>query len=347
MKELKIGNLTAKLPIIQGGMGIGISMSRLANAVASEGGIGTISGVQAGFKEADFNKNPVIANTRVIKREILKAKENTKNIIAINLMVPMKNYELYVKEAVKNKIDIIISGAGLPMKLPSLIKGSATKIIPIVSSAKAIAIIIKSWLRQDKLPDAVILEGPLAGGHLGFKYDALINKTYEPLENLIIQVKEELQKHEATHNVKIPLIAAGGIYTSEDIKRVLALGADGVQMGTRFIATNECDADINFKNVFINAKEEDIRIIKSPVGLPARAINNGFLEKAYTEGFKITSCDSCMPYCKPKEIPFCISKFLSSAASGSEGLVFSGAFGYRINKIIPVKELLTELFPNR
>lgn len=347
MKELKIGNLTAKLPIIQGGMGIGISMSRLAKAVASEGGIGTISGVQAGFKEPDFNKNPVLANTRVIKREILKAKENAKNIIAINLMAPMKNYEIYVKEAIKNKVDIIISGAGLPLKLPSLIKNSATKIIPIVSSAKAIKLIIKSWLKQDKLPDAVVLEGPLAGGHLGFKYDDLINDTCKSLDELIVEVKEEIQKHEVQHSTKIPLIVAGGIHTSRDIERVLSLGADGVQIGTRFIGTEECDADINFKKKFIESKADDLRIIKSPVGLPARAIYNDFLEKAYTDGFKITSCDSCMPYCKPKEIPFCISKHLTNVASGGDGLVFSGAYGYKINEIVPVKTLLDELFPDR
>lgn len=343
MKEFKIGDKTISLPIVQGGMGIGVSMSSLASSVSKEGGIGTISGVQAGFLEPDFIKNPIEANLRAISREITKAKQITKNMIALNLMSAMKNYDTYVKEAVKNKVDIIVSGAGLPLTLPTLVKGSDTKIIPIVSSARALNLITKSWLKQGKLPDAVVLEGPLAGGHLGFKLDEMQNKAYKSLEELIIEVRSAIFDLEQKYNVKIPLIAGGGIHTKEDVDRILDCGADAVQIGTRFIATNECDAHENFKNTFIKAKEQDVKIIKSPVGMPARALNNNFLELAYTKGIPVENCFSCMSYCKPKEIPFCISKQLFNSVTGNEGLVFSGANGYKINEITSVHSLISSL----
>ncbi|MDD2496328.1 MAG: nitronate monooxygenase, partial [Tissierellia bacterium] len=194
--ELKIGDLTARVPIIQGGMGVGVSLSNLASAVANEGGIGIISGVQIGFREPDFLKNPIEANLRAIRSEIKKAREKSKGIIGMNLMTAMNNYELYVKEAVKEKIDLIISGAGLPIALPKLVKDSTTKIIPIVSSAKACRIIIKSWLKHDRLPDAVVVEGPLAGGHLGFKFEDIIENKIKSLKDLTVEVKELIKTYE-------------------------------------------------------------------------------------------------------------------------------------------------------
>ncbi len=343
MKPLKIGNLTASTPIVQGGMGVGVSLHGLASAVAQAGGIGTISGVQVGWREPDFPTNPVEANCRALAREIQAAKEKTKNIIALNLMTAMKNYDVYVKEAVKNKVDIIVSGAGLPRNLPTLVAGSDTKIIPIVSSAKAFQLITRAWLKQGRLPDGVVLEGPLAGGHLGFPLESMLEKSYASLEQLIVEVKEAIAQVEETHQVKIPLIAGGGIHTAQDVKRVLDLGADGVQIGTRFIATEECDAHPNYKKAFVAAEEGDMRIIKSPVGLAARAIRNDFLDRAYGVGIPVKACFSCLSHCKPGEIPFCISRYLFEAVQGEEGLVFSGANGYKIREITTVNRLMEEL----
>ncbi len=343
MKPLKIGDLTATLPIVQGGMGVGVSLHRLAAAVAEGGGIGTISGVQAGWREPDFHTNPVEANCRAIAREIGQAKEKTRGIIALNLMAAMKNYDVYVKEAVKNKVDIIVSGAGLPRNLPTLVAGSTTKIMPIVSSARAFQLIAKAWLKQGRLPDGVVLEGALAGGHLGFSLKEMEENSYKSLETLIPEIKSAIAEVEESHGVKIPLIAGGGIHSGEDVKRILDLGADGVQLGTRFIATEECDAHPNYKQTFLSATEDDMRIIKSPVGLAARAIRNDFLDTAYGEGIPVNRCFTCLPHCKPSEIPFCISRYLFEAAEGRSGLVFSGQNGYQIDKILSVKALMAEL----
>jgi NAD(P)H-dependent flavin oxidoreductase YrpB (nitropropane dioxygenase family) len=343
-RELKIGDLTPKLPLIQGGMGVGVSLSNLAAAVANEGGIGVISGVQIGFREPDFASNPVEANLRAIGSEIKKARDKTKGIIGMNLMAAMNNYELYVKEAVKNKIDLIISGAGLPLALPKLVEGSSTKIAPIVSSAKAAKIIFRSWLKHNRLPDAVVVEGPLAGGHLGFKYDELIQKTYKSLKELTIEVKEVVKSYEQEYNVRIPVISAGGIRTREEIIELMEAGADGVQLASVFVPTAECDADENFKMAYVNASDEDIMIIKSPVGMPGRAIRTNFLTKSLEEGCSINRCYKCMPNCNPKEIPYCISIGLIDSVQGRDGLIFTGARLESINKITTVKEVIERLF---
>jgi nitronate monooxygenase len=232
LKELKIGDLRADLPLVQGGMGIGVSLSNLAAAVANEGGIGTISGVQIGFREPDFLRDPVGANLRAIKKEIQKAREKTKGIIAMNFMAAMNNYELYVKKAVEEKIDLIVSGAGLPFALPKLVKGTNTKIAPIVSSVKAAKIIIRSYLKSDRLPDALIVEGPLAGGHLGFKMEDLLENKCKSLIDIVKEVKLLLSTFEEEYKVKIPLIAGGGIRTRDDINGLKEAGADGFQIGS-------------------------------------------------------------------------------------------------------------------
>jgi nitronate monooxygenase len=342
LNELKIGNLTAKIPIVQGGMGIGVSLSNLAAAVANEGGIGTISGVQIGFKEADFLIDPIAANLRAISKEIKKAKEKTKGIIAMNFMAAMNNYELYVKKAVEEKIDLIVSGAGLPIALPKLVKGSNTKIAPIVSSAKAAKIIIRSYLKSDRLPDALVVEGPLAGGHLGFKMDELLQDKCMKLKDIVKEVKQLINTFEEEYNVKIPVIAAGGIRTKNDIMELQEAGADGFQISSLFVPTIECDAHQNFKSAYINATDENVKIIKSPVGMPARAIQTNFL--ADREGnTNIKRCYKCMPDCNPKEIPYCISEGLISAVEGRGGLIFSGARINNINKLSTVKEVINSL----
>lgn len=346
--SLKIGDLVASVPIIQGGMGIGISRSGLASAVANEGGIGVISGAQIGFNEPDFETNNLEANVRALRKEIRKARELSPNgIIGVNLLVAMNNYKELALTAIEEKIDLIISGAGLPKELPDLVKGTKTKIAPIVSSGKAANLITKLWERKyDYLPDLVIVEGPEAGGHLGFTLDQLTS-SFEKLDlaEIVREVKDALNPFQEKHNKSIPVIAAGGIFDGKDIAKFLSLGASGVQMGTRFVATDECDADIKFKEAYINSNQEDIQFVKSPVGMPGRAINNPFLDRVDEGNIPVKKCYRCLTPCNPKTTPYCISKALIDAVNGkiSEGLIFSGSNAYRLKEIIPVKRLMHEL----
>ncbi len=275
--NLKIGELVSRLPIVQGGMGVGISMSGMASAVANEGGIGVIAAAMAGIHEADIYKNSLQANLRVLRQEIRKAREKTQGIIGVNIMVALTEYAEMVKCAINEKVDIIFSGAGLPLDLPRYLSEAAkTKLAPIVSSGRAASIICKKWLAKfDYLPDAFVVEGPMAGGHIGFKTDQIDNPMFS-LENLLKEVKAALQPFEQQRGNTIPVIAAGGIFTGADIHKYLQLGAAGVQMGTRFVATHECDADLAFKQAYLDAHEEDMVIIKSPVGMPGRAVRNLF-----------------------------------------------------------------------
>lgn len=342
--ELKIGNLTAKLPIIQGGMGIGISLHTLASAVANTGGIGIISGVQIGFREPDFIKNMLESNLRALEKEITLAKENTKQgIIGINFMVAMKHYDLFVKKAAQCGIDLIISGAGLPLELPSLVKGSNTKIAPIVSSGKAASLICRMWDKKDHVaPDLVVVEGPLAGGHLGFSREELDGENVPKLEDILLDVIEVVKPFSKKYNKHIPIIAAGGIYDGNDIAKFLTLGADGVQMGTRFIPTHECDAHLNYKFAHINSHKEDIQTVTSPVGMPGRAIINDLMKRDE----KNKRClYKCLRRCNPTEIPYCISQSLINAANGdvNNALLFCGSEGYRAEKIQSVQEVMDQL----
>ena len=284
--SLSIGDLTAKMPIVQGGMGVGISLSGLASAVANQGGIGVIAGAMIGMKEPDVAKNPIEANLRALRQELTKAREKTQGIIGVNIMVALTTFSQMVRTAIENRADIIFSGAGLPLEMPKHLLQACeekkeefkTKLVPIVSSARAATLIARKWLsRFDYLPDAFVVEGPKAGGHLGFKREE-INDPNFALEVLVPQVVEAAKRLEDQKGRAVPVIAAGGIYTGEDIKKFLDLGASGVQMGTRFVATKECDADDRFKQSYISAREEDITIIKSPVGMPGRALQNDFIE---------------------------------------------------------------------
>ena len=272
--SLSIGDLTAKMPIVQGGMGVGISLSGLASAVANQGGIGVIAGAMIGMKEPDVAKNPIEANLRALRQELTKAREKTQGIIGVNIMVALTTFSQMVRTAIENRADIIFSGAGLPLEMPKHLLQACeekkeefkTKLVPIVSSARAATLIARKWLsRFDYLPDAFVVEGPKAGGHLGFKREE-INDPNFALEVLVPQVVEAAKRLEDQKGRAVPVIAAGGIYTGEDIKKFLDLGASGVQMGTRFVATKECDADDRFKQSYIAAREEDITIIKSPPG---------------------------------------------------------------------------------
>lgn len=348
-KPLTIGGLTAKRPVIQGGMGVGISLSSLAGAVAREGGIGIISTAQIGFREPDFDEDPLGANLRAIGKELEKAREIAPDgIIGFNIMVATREYEKYVAEAVRCKADLIISGAGLPVDLPKYTEGSSTKIAPIVSTVKSASVILKLWDRHHhRAPDLVVIEGPKAGGHLGFSREQLEeaasgNWDYdEEIRRIIALVKEYGDKYQTS----IPVVTAGGIYTHEDVLHQLELGADGVQVATRFVTTEECDAPLAYKQSYINAKKEDIVITQSPVGMPGRAIRNEFLKKVGVEKPVIGKCHRCLAKCKPDQIPYCITEALVNAASGrvDNALLFCGENAWRAEKIQTVSQVMAEL----
>lgn len=347
LRELKIGDLTARLPIIQGGMGVGISLSGLAAAVANEGGIGVIAAAGIGMLDYDFSTKFLEANITRLKSEIRKAREKTKGIIGINIMVALTDYAEFVKASIEEGIDIIFSGAGLPLSLPQHLEGKyTTKLVPIVSSARAASVICRKWLdKYNYLPDAIVVEGPKAGGHLGFKENQIFNPEYS-LEKIVPEVINEVKPFEEKVGRPIPIIAGGGIYSGEDIYKFMELGASGVQMATRFVTTEECDASIDFKNTYINSKEEDVTIIKSPVGMPGRAIRNTFTEDILKGANKPFRCPyHCIITCDCKNSPYCIALALTNAQKGNleHGFAFAGANAYRSEKIVSVKELMETL----
>lgn len=344
--SLVIGDLVARIPVLQGGMGVGVSLARLAGAVAKHGGVGVISTAQIGYREPDFKENPIECNLKAIKKEIEKARVIADGgIIGVNIMVATKRYEDYVRSAVEAGVDIVISGAGLPMNLPELVEGSNTKIAPIVSSRKALDVITKYWLKKyNKLPDLVVIEGPRAGGHLGFTREELDEYTVESYDEEIVRIIEATCNLGDSHGVHIPVAVAGGIYCREDYEHYKALGADAVQIATRFVTTNECDASEAYKMAYINAKKEDIVIIKSPVGMPGRAIHNKFVDRVAAGERFMNGCKQCIKTCKPAEIPFCITEALINAVEGrvDEGLIFCGSNAYRADHIESVAQIMEE-----
>ena len=341
MSELKIENLCPRIPVIQGGMGVGVSLSNLAGAVAAAGGIGVISTAQIGFRNPDFAKNPIECNLQAVGDEIKKAREKANGgIIGVNIMVATRRYEDYVKAAVAAGVDLIISGAGLPMTLPEI--SGAAKIAPIVSSRKALRVIANHWRKKyDRKPDLVVIEGPLAGGHLGFSkedidaYTITGKKDYDEEIKSIIALADELA---------VPVVVAGGIYERKDMDHYLALGAKGVQIATRVVTTRECDASDAYKQAYIEAKKEDIVIVKSPVGMPGRAIHNAFLDKVNAGERFMRGCRQCIITCKPDTAPYCITEALINAVEGrlDEGLIFCGSNAYRADKIETVAEIMEE-----
>ena len=347
MKSLRIGNLAIAVPVIQGGMGVGISLSGLASAVANEGGVGVISSAGLGLLYRDFSDNFLEASIHGLKEEIRKAREKTRGIIGVNVMVAMTNFADMIKTAISEKVDLIIAGAGLPLDMPSFLKkDSTTKLVPIVSSARAAKIICEKWkTNYNYLPDAVIVEGPKAGGHLGFKVEQIDDKDYS-LEKLVPEIVNELKPFEEQCQKPIPLIAAGGIYTGEDINKMFELGASGVQMATRFVTTEECDASPAFKQTYIDAEEKDIEIIKSPVGMPGRAIISKFIEKVREGKKQPKKCPfKCIKTCDISKSPYCIIIALINAFKGNfeNGYAFAGSNAFRATKISTVKEIFQSL----
>jgi len=349
--ELKIGNLVAKMPIIQGGMGVGISMAGLVSAVANEGGVGVISTVGIGLLEPGFKKYPKRTNKEALVKEIRKAKKSTSGIIGLNIMVALSDFDETVKIALQEKVDVIFLGAGLPLKLPNNItleelRKSRLKVFPIVSSARAVKVIFQSWAKKfNRIPDGIVVEGPMAGGHLGFKFDQIKDPLYS-LETILAEVIRVKNEFALKFNKSIPVIVGGGIYNGVDIKKFLNLGANGVQMGTRFVATKECDASEEFKDLYIKCKKEDIVIIKSPLGLFGRAINNKFLQDVASGLKKPFACPwKCLKVCDFTKAPYCIGLALTSAKMGifKNGFAFAGENAYRIKEIISVRELIQSL----
>ncbi len=348
LPSLKIGDLEAKIPIIQGGMGVGISMSGLAAAVANAGGIGVISGLHLSLSDPKWGTNIRRANIEALQREIRKARKLApKGIIGINILTAITEYKSMVKTSVEAGIDFIVSGAGLPLSLPKYVKGTHTKAVPIVSSARAASLICKVWDRKHKYcPDAVIVEGPKAGGHLGFKLEQLAHINDYKLENLVPAVIEAVEPYEQEYGKKIPIIAAGGIFDGKDIAGYLNMGAGGVQMATRFVGTYECDASPEFKQAYLKAGKEDVVIIQSPVGMPGRAIKNSFLSDVENHKRTPDFCKyHCLTPCDSKKAPYCIAQALLNAQKGNmkDGFAFCGENVYRVNKIVHVRELMEEL----
>ncbi len=347
MNPLRIGSFAVPVPIIQGGMGVGISLSGMASAVANEGGIGVISSAGLGVLYKNLATDYIEASIEGLKEELRKTRKMTMGVIGVNVMVAMSNFADMVKTAIAERVDIIFSGAGLPLDLPSFLKSdSKTELVPIVSSGRAAKIICEKWKKEyNYLPAAIVVEGPKAGGHLGFKLNQIDDESFS-LEHLIPEVVSTVKVFEDLYNVKIPVIAAGGIYSGQDIKNILKLGASGVQMGTRFVTTTECDASDAFKQTYINAKAEDIQIINSPVGMPGRAIYNSFLDKVRM-GFKqpVRCPFKCIRTCDVSTSPYCIINALISAFKGkfNNGYAFAGSNAYLASKIISVRDTFRDI----
>ena len=352
---MKIGKYEIKHPIIQGGMGVGISWDKLAGSVSKEGGLGVISAIGTGYYENQKYVEKQVDNRPFSEKEFYSKKalkvifENARKIcgdapLGCSILYAINDYGRVVHDACEAGADIIITGAGLPTNMPEFTKDYPdVALVPIVSTARALKIIIKRWSRYGKVPDAVIVEGPLSGGHQGFSYEECF-KEENQLENLIPSIVELANQYD------IPVIAAGGIWDKNDIKKYLEMGCAGVQMGTRFIGTYECDANDNFKEILLNAKEEDIKLMKSPVGYPARGVKTNLqllIEK--NEAPRIKCISNCVVPCKrgveAKKVGFCIADRLSDAYMGNRelGLFFTGSNGYKIEKLVSVKELMEEL----
>lgn len=348
IKGISFGNKSITIPLIQGGMGVGVSLSSLAGNVMKEGGMGVISAAHPGYRDENFWKDSVACNVKALHEEVRKAKKIAQGngLCGVNVMVASKDYETYVKACVDAGADAIISGAGIPMDLPGIVGDADILLAPIVSSGKLAKLILKAWDRHfHRIPDFIVIEGSEAGGHLGFRVENLMEGTCESNDEILAATLRELPAYEASYGRKIPVFVAGGVYTGHDIAHYMNLGASGVQMATRFIATHECDADNAFKEKFIQAKAEDIRLVKSPAGLPGRAISTTFMDETATMRKQPKHCIGCMKPCIPATTPYCISEALIHAVQGDveQGLVFAGSNAYRMENIVSVHALIQEL----
>lgn len=344
LKPLIMGDLEIKVPIIQGGMGVKVSTASLVGAVANCGGAGVIASVALGFETEKNWLNYIESSIEGLQKEIREAKKLTTGVIGVNILVALSNYEDLVRIAVEEGADFVVAGAGLPLNLPELIKGSSIKIIPIVSSARATELIIKAWKRRyNRLPDAVVVEGPLAGGHLGFKAEELSPPREGALEEIAVDVLRIVNRYAEEAHVNVPVIAAGGIFDGKDAAKFFKLGMQGVQMSTRFVTTFECSVADEFKQLYISAEDEDVVIIDSPVGMPGKAIKNKFIDRIQRgEKIPFRCFYQCLKTCNPSTAPYCIAKALLNAAKGDidNAVVFAGSNVSKVKEIVHVKELM-------
>jgi nitronate monooxygenase len=345
MTTLTIRGKHLDIPIIQGGMGIGVSLGNLAGHVMREGGLGVISAAQPGYRDPEFKRNPIQANLKALDFEVKKARDlsNGKGVLGVNLMVAAEAFDVYAKAIAQMDVDVIICGAGLPLDLPALVETSSIALAPIVSSAKAAVLMCRRWLsRFNRLPDFLVIEGPMAGGHLGFSWDQIHANDLPSLEFILEDVLTQLK----SINISLPLFVGGGVYTGFDIAKFMKMGATGVQMGTRFIATHECDADLKFKETFLRMNKDDIRFVISPSGYPGRAFNTPLVQTLMSnQRVQVTFCTNCLKPCNPSTTPYCITEALIHAVQGDiqRGLVFTGENGYRMERIVSVHDLIQEL----
>ena len=351
MQSFNIGDLKVKLPIVQGGMGVAVSLSGLASAVANAGGIGVISAAAIGMTDPNYMKKFHEANKRALRREIRKARELTKGVLGVNIMMALTDHEELIKVSIEEKIDVIFIGAGLPLKIPAIIaeaglNGHRTKLVPKVSSAKAAKLIFRYWTNKyNFVPDAVVVEGPMAGGHLGFKKENL-GEDMVPLRTLVEETVAAMRPFEQAFGKAISVIAGGGVHTGADMYDIMQAGASAVKIGTRFVTTHECDASIEYKESYLAADQEDIVIIDSPVGLPGRVVKNKFVEQIMAGETKPFKCPwKCLSACNFKEAPYCIAKALYNSATGNmdEGFAFAGSNAYLATEINHVSDVVADL----
>ena len=350
-KRIRIKNKYIDIPLIQGGMGIGISRCRLAGAVAKEGGMGVLSTAQIGYDDPEFRKNPEAVNLKVLPEQIRKAKELSggNGMIGVNIMAVTRLYEDYVRTACEAGVDAIITGAGLPTDLPGYAREYDVAIAPIVSTEKSAKVILKFWdKRYNRTADFLVIEGPRAGGHLGFSPEELEHMDQIDYDGEITKILKVKEQYEEKYRKEIPVFIAGGIFSKEDVAHALDLGADGVQVASRFVATEECDASEAFKYAYVSADESDIVIIRSPVGMPGRAVRNKFIEKVQRAPGGVQGCYNCLKACSPATAEYCISQALINAAEGNleEGLIFCGSRTGEIQEITTVHQVLEDLLGN-
>jgi len=346
IKPLVINNKVVTIPIIQGGMGIRISLNKLAKACMNSGIVATISAAQVGFLNRNFKNDPIGENKKELIKEISKIRKvNKDGVLGVNLMHAINDYDAYAKFLATQDIDFIVSGAGLPLDLPEYLKGSKVKGAFIISSARAAKIVLKSWDRRyNYMPEFIVCEGPLAGGHLGFSKEQMETGNYDSLEKIVEETKLIVKEYEEKYDIHIPIIAAGGIHDGKDMATMLKVGADGVQIATRFIATHECDASDEYKQMIIEAKEDDIVSVKSPAGLPGRAIRNFLTKTLEKHNLKVSYCVNCLKTCKKVGIPYCITEQLGNSSAGdNKGLIFTGAKAYLIEKMDYVENIVNEI----
>jgi nitronate monooxygenase len=349
MKAFSIGNLKVNLPIVQGGMGVGISLSGLAAAIANEGGIGTISAVGIGMTEPNYKNHFQESNKIALRKEIRKARSMTDGVLGVNIMLAISDYEDLLRIVLEEKVDVVFVGAGLPLQMPKSIPISMlenTKFIPKVSSAKAARLIFEYWSnKHGRVPDAVVVEGPKSGGHQGFKKEN-IDMPKNNLSNIVAETVAVIRQYEIRTSKEIPVIAGGGIYSGRDMFDIMQAGAKAVKMGTKFVTTHECDAHVAFKENYLNCAQQDIVLINSPVGLPGRVIRNQFVDQIISGQEKPINCPwKCLKTCNYKTVPFCIAEALFNAAKGNldEGFSFAGTNAYLATKITSVKETVEEI----